>query len=253
MTTSWDFDLSHSGIHFTVRHLMVSRVRGHFGSWRGQLLIDPSDLTRSSVEVEIDAASVETKEPKRDEHLRSADFLDAANYPHLRFKGTRVEQVDDTTYKLHGDLTIRDVTRPVVLDVDDIEVRAAAHEELVVVQDGVVAVALDTTLDDELRLEGTARELVRAINDHRKAIGLDLADRIRVELRGTGSVLDAARRHGEWIAVTAEMGAGVLAGDPQDVGAVRGAEVATEDGKDTEERSEGFHAYFLRGGLRCHW
>jgi isoleucyl-tRNA synthetase len=89
---------------------------------------------------------------------------------------------------------------PVVLDVDDVEVRAAAHEELVVVQDGTLAVALDTTLDDELRLEGTARELVRAINDHRKAIGLDLADRIRVELRGAGTVLDAARRHGEWIA-----------------------------------------------------
>jgi isoleucyl-tRNA synthetase len=89
---------------------------------------------------------------------------------------------------------------PVVLEVEDIEVRAAAHEELVVVQDGTVAVALDTTLDDELRLEGTARELVRAINDHRKAIGLDLADRIRVELRGAGAVLDAAHRHGEWIA-----------------------------------------------------
>jgi isoleucyl-tRNA synthetase len=89
---------------------------------------------------------------------------------------------------------------PVVLDADDVEVRAAAHEELVVVQDGAVAVALDTTLDDALRLEGTARELVRAINDHRKAIGLDLADRIRVELRSTGAVLDAARRHGDWIA-----------------------------------------------------
>jgi isoleucyl-tRNA synthetase len=70
----------------------------------------------------------------------------------------------------------------------------------VVVQDGVVAVALDTTLDDELRLEGTARELVRAINDHRKAIGLELADRIRVELRSTGAVFDAANRHGGWIA-----------------------------------------------------
>jgi len=88
----------------------------------------------------------------------------------------------------------------VELEPDDVEVRAAAHEELVVVQDGAVAVALDTTLDDELRLEGTARELVRAINDHRKAIGLDLADRIRVELHATGAVHDAASRHGEWIA-----------------------------------------------------
>jgi isoleucyl-tRNA synthetase len=89
---------------------------------------------------------------------------------------------------------------PVELEADDVVVRAAAHEELVVVQDGAVAVALDTTLNDDLRLEGTARELVRALNDHRKAIGLELADRIRVELRATGVVFDAASRHGEWIA-----------------------------------------------------
>ena len=68
------------------------------------------------------------------------------------------------------------------------------------VQDGAIAVALDTTLDDDLRLEGTARELVRAINDHRKAIGLDLADRIRIELRAEGAVFAAASRHGDWIA-----------------------------------------------------
>jgi polyisoprenoid-binding protein YceI len=118
MTTPWDFDLSHSGIHFSVRHLMVSKVRGHFGSWRGRLALDPVDLTRSSVEVEIDAASVETKEPKRDDHLRSADFLDVANYPHIRFKGTGVTKVDDTTYQLQGELTIREVTRPVTLEVE---------------------------------------------------------------------------------------------------------------------------------------
>ena len=82
----------------------------------------------------------------------------------------------------------------VVLEPDDVVIRAAAHEELVVVQDGAVAVALDTTLDDELRLEGIARELVRAINDHRKAIGFELADRIRVELRATGAVFNAVSR-----------------------------------------------------------
>jgi polyisoprenoid-binding protein YceI len=118
MKTPWQFDLSHSNIHFAVRHLMVSKVRGQFASWRGQLLVDPDDLTKSSVEVEIDAASVESKEPKRDEHLRSADFLDAATYPHVKFRGTGVTKVDDSTYKLTGDLTIRDVTRPVTLEVE---------------------------------------------------------------------------------------------------------------------------------------
>ncbi|MFA5883891.1 MAG: DUF5915 domain-containing protein [Acidimicrobiia bacterium] len=88
----------------------------------------------------------------------------------------------------------------VVIGPDDVEIRAAAHEELAVVQDGPVAVALDTTIDDDLRLEGLARELVRAINDLRKEQGLELVDRIRVTLRATGLVLDAAGRHGEWIA-----------------------------------------------------
>ncbi|MFM8303324.1 MAG: isoleucine--tRNA ligase [Actinomycetota bacterium] len=88
----------------------------------------------------------------------------------------------------------------VVVGPDDVEIRAAAHEELAVVQDGPVAVALDTTIDDDLRLEGLARELVRALNDLRKERDLALADRILVTVRATGAVLDAARRHGDWIA-----------------------------------------------------
>ena len=88
----------------------------------------------------------------------------------------------------------------VVLTGDDVEVRAAAHQELALAQEGATAVALDTTLDDELRLEGLARELVRAINDHRKALDLALSDRISVRLRAPGTVAEAARRHGDWIA-----------------------------------------------------
>jgi isoleucyl-tRNA synthetase len=86
------------------------------------------------------------------------------------------------------------------IEPDDVEIRAVAHEELAVVQDGASAVALDLTLDDDLRREGRARELVRAINDHRKEIGLELADRINVALRTTGMMADAARTHGDWIA-----------------------------------------------------
>ena len=88
----------------------------------------------------------------------------------------------------------------VALSPDDVEIRAAAHEELAVVQDGALAVALDTTVDDALRREGLARELVRALNDLRKEQGLELADRIAVTLRTTGAVLDAATEHGDWIA-----------------------------------------------------
>jgi isoleucyl-tRNA synthetase len=88
----------------------------------------------------------------------------------------------------------------VTLAPDDVEIRAVAHESLAVVQDGPVAVALDTTVTEDLRREGRARELVRALNDHRKALGLDLSDRIRVTLRTTGDVAEAALEHGEWIA-----------------------------------------------------
>jgi isoleucyl-tRNA synthetase len=87
----------------------------------------------------------------------------------------------------------------VALDPEDVAVRARAHGELVLAEDAGLAVALDVTLDDELRSEGLARELVRTLNEHRKTIGLELADRVRVELRADGAVADAAARHGSWI------------------------------------------------------
>jgi hypothetical protein len=88
----------------------------------------------------------------------------------------------------------------VELGPSDVEVRATEHEELALAQDGPHAVALDLALDDDLRLEGLARELARALNDHRKAIGLAIAERITVVLSATGPVAQAAQRHGEWIA-----------------------------------------------------
>lgn len=118
MSTRFEFDPTHSSINFSVRHLMVSKVRGHFASWRGELELDPEDLTRSRVSAEIDAASIDTKLGQRDDHLRSPDFLDAANYPTLKFVGTGIKKVDDESYELTGDLTIRDVTRPVTLKVE---------------------------------------------------------------------------------------------------------------------------------------
>jgi polyisoprenoid-binding protein YceI len=115
--SQWDFDLSHSGIHFHVRHLMVSKVHGRFTKWTGALELDEQDLTRSKVEVAIDAASIETKDDKRDEHLRSPDFLDVAAFPSITFKSTHITR-DGDDYRVEGDLTIHGVTRPVALAVE---------------------------------------------------------------------------------------------------------------------------------------
>jgi len=112
----WKFDLVHSNIGFSVRHLMISKVHGQFKIWTGKLEVDEADPSASKVEVEIDAASIDTREPQRDDHLRSADFLDAAKQPKLTFRSTRVEKLSDAHYRVTGDLTIRGVTRQVALD-----------------------------------------------------------------------------------------------------------------------------------------
>ncbi len=117
-TTLWNIDHSHSAVQFTVRHLMVSKVRGSFTKWSGELALDDADITRSRVDVTIDASSIFTDEPKRDEHLRSADFFEVDKFPQLTFKSTKVENTEDGL-AVTGELTIRDVTRTVVLEVSD--------------------------------------------------------------------------------------------------------------------------------------
>jgi polyisoprenoid-binding protein YceI len=118
--TTWDIDTAHANAGFRVRHLMVSHVRGHLGPVTGTILIDEQDLSRSRVDVSIDARGLDSREPRRDEHLRSADFLDVANHPTVTFRSTRVEAPAGTAGDLRvtGDLTIRGVTRPVTLDVE---------------------------------------------------------------------------------------------------------------------------------------
>ena len=119
MTTSnWNIDAAHSGINFSIRHMVVSRVRGRFAQYTGAVHIDDDDLTRSVVEATIDASSIDTGTPQRDAHLRSADFFDVEKFPELRFRSRRIEKIDDERYRVVGDLTIRDVTREVALDVE---------------------------------------------------------------------------------------------------------------------------------------
>jgi len=115
--TKWDFDLSHSSINFHVRHLMVSKVHGRFSKWGGTLLLDEADLTKSQLDVSIDASSIDTKDEKRDGHLRSADFFDVEKFPAITFKSTKIEKTSDG-YKVTGNFTIKDVTKEVVLDVE---------------------------------------------------------------------------------------------------------------------------------------
>jgi polyisoprenoid-binding protein YceI len=117
-TNKWNIDAAHSGINFSIRHLVVAKVRGRFGKYSGSLELDAQDLTRSVVEATIDASSIDTGTAQRDDHLRSADFFDVEKYPELRFRSKRIEKVGDDRYRVSGDLTIRDVTREVALDVE---------------------------------------------------------------------------------------------------------------------------------------
>jgi polyisoprenoid-binding protein YceI len=117
-TTTWQIDPQHSSAQFGVTHLMISTVRGEFHGVKGTVVLDDQDITKSTVNVTIDATSVDTREPDRDKHLKSPDFLDVAIYPSLTFKSTKVEQVSPGELKVTGDLTIRGVTKQVVLNVE---------------------------------------------------------------------------------------------------------------------------------------
>jgi polyisoprenoid-binding protein YceI len=111
---TWDIDPSHSSVGFVARHLMVSKVRGRFGAFEGTLHI-AEDPGLSQAEVTIDVSSIDTQDPKRDEHLRSPDFFDAASYPTMHFRSTGFRRLGGRDFELPGELTIRDVTRPVTL------------------------------------------------------------------------------------------------------------------------------------------
>ena len=115
---TWEFDPEHTGVQFKVRHLMVSSVRGEFEKVSGKIVYDESDVTKSSADITIDTGSINTRVAKRDEHLRSPDFLDVAKHPAITFKSRRIEKAGNGTLKMTGDLTVRGVTKEVVLTVE---------------------------------------------------------------------------------------------------------------------------------------
>jgi polyisoprenoid-binding protein YceI len=115
---TWNIDPAHTQSMFTVRHLVITSVKGQFDKTTGVVTLDDKDIGKSSVEATIDAASVNTRVANRDNDLRSPNFFDVAKYPTITFKSTRVEKAGEGRLKVTGDLTMHGVTKPVVLDVE---------------------------------------------------------------------------------------------------------------------------------------
>jgi polyisoprenoid-binding protein YceI len=116
--SNWQIDPAHSSAQFSVRHMAISTVRGAFSKVTGSLVFDDKDISKSTIDVTIDANSVDTRVPDRDNDLRSEKFFDVAHYPSITFKSKKVEQVAPGKLKVTGDLTIRGTTKEVVLDVE---------------------------------------------------------------------------------------------------------------------------------------
>jgi len=113
---AWQIDTAHSHVSFSVRHMMVSTVRGEFQKiLGGEVSLNEEHLGESSVKAEVDAASISTRDANRDNHLRSADFFDVEKYPTITFQSTKIESLGDNEYNIYGDLTLHGVTKPIVL------------------------------------------------------------------------------------------------------------------------------------------
>ena len=119
-TSTWSVDPSHSSVHFKVRHMMISNVRGEFGAIRGALTLNGADITLARLNIEIETASIQTRDQQRDAHLRSADFLDVEHFPAMSFQSTKITKLGADAMLIDGELTIRDVKRVVTLDVDSV-------------------------------------------------------------------------------------------------------------------------------------
>jgi polyisoprenoid-binding protein YceI len=117
-TERWEIDSSHSSVHFSVRHLVIAKVRGSFTRWSGTVQVPEGDFSQATVAVTIDASSIDTGVADRDGHLKSPDFFDVAQYPELRFVGKRVQPRSADEIDVVGDLTIKGTTREVVLRVE---------------------------------------------------------------------------------------------------------------------------------------
>jgi polyisoprenoid-binding protein YceI len=114
--STWKFDPAHTTVEFVAKHMMITNVKGRFNSFDGEITVDGEDPETAIVNITFETASVDTGHGQRDGHLRSPDFFDVDNFPHVFFKSTKVETLGEDHFKVAGDLTVRDVTRPVELD-----------------------------------------------------------------------------------------------------------------------------------------
>lgn len=117
---TWELDVSHSTVGFSVRHMMITTVRGSFGTFSGKIVLTGEDPTSARLSVSVDTASVDTRDQRRDDHLRNEDFFHVEKYPAMTFESTKVERRGRNGLAITGDLTLRGVTRPVVLEVTDL-------------------------------------------------------------------------------------------------------------------------------------
>src|SRR5271166_2687915 len=115
---TWQIDPAHTNVEFTVRHMMISNVKGQFQKTAGTLTVNGNDPASATIDATIDASSIDTRVDRRDAHLKSPDFLDVAKFPTITFKSTKVEADGPNKWKVTGDLTLHGVTKPVVLDVE---------------------------------------------------------------------------------------------------------------------------------------
>lgn len=116
--TKWAIDPMHSEVQFKVKHLVISTVSGFFRSFEGTVESEGDNFEHAKIDFSIDIDSIDTKQTQRDEHLKSADFFDAATYPHIKFHSTSFKKTGDDEYELRGDLTIKNVTKPITLEVE---------------------------------------------------------------------------------------------------------------------------------------
>ena len=114
----WKIDTIHSSVNFSIRHLMVSKVHGKFAKWSGTVEFDEQNPSASQIAAQIEVSSIDTGEPQRDGHLRSADFFEVEKYPQMTFRSTKVEAAGDGAFKVTGDLSMHGVTKSVVLDAE---------------------------------------------------------------------------------------------------------------------------------------
>ncbi|MCD2440787.1 YceI family protein [Agromyces sp. SYSU K20354] len=130
LSGDWDLDPAHTRIGFSAKHAMVATVRGAFNEITGSLHVDFDDTTKSTAEIVLDVASIDSRNTQRDDHLRSADFFNAEKWPEIVFRSTRIEEVGENALVVSGDLTIRDVTKPITIPIEFTGVQTDAYGAL---------------------------------------------------------------------------------------------------------------------------